>query len=48
MNLKNKMLKNTFIMTATNLLMRSVAVSFNAYLTSKIGSAGIGKCPVAG
>ena len=42
MNLKNKMLKNTLIMTATNLLMRSVAVSFNAYLTSKIGSAGIG------
>ncbi len=42
MNLQNKMLKNTLIMTATNLLMRSVAVSFNAYLTSKIGSAGIG------
>lgn len=42
MNLKNKMLRNTLIMTATNLLMRSVAVSFNAYLTSKIGSAGIG------
>ena len=42
MNFKNKMLRNTLVMTATNLLMRSVAVSFNAYLTSKIGSAGIG------
>ncbi len=35
-------MKNTLIMTVTNLIMRSVAVSFNAYLTSKIGSAGIG------
>ena len=42
MNFKTNMMKNTLIMTATNLLMRSVAVSFNAYLTSKIGSAGIG------
>ncbi len=42
MNLKTNLIKNTLIMTATNLLMRSVAVSFNAYLTSKIGSAGIG------
>ncbi len=37
-----KMMKNTIIMTVSNLLMRSIAVSFNAYLTSKIGSAGIG------
>ena len=42
MNFKSDLIKNTVIMTATNLLMRSVAVSFNAYLTSKIGSAGIG------
>ncbi|MBP3696313.1 MAG: oligosaccharide flippase family protein [Clostridia bacterium] len=42
MNLKTNLMKNTLIMTATNLLMRSVAVSFNAYLTSRIGSAGIG------
>ncbi len=42
MNLKSKLIKNTLIMTATNLIMRTVAVSFNAYLTSKIGSAGIG------
>lgn len=42
MNFKTNLMKNTLIMTAVNLLMRSVAVSFNAYLTSKIGSAGIG------
>ena len=42
MNFKTNLMKNTLIMTATNLLMRSVAVSFNAYLTSRIGSAGIG------
>lgn len=42
MNFKTNLMKNTVIMTLTNLLMRSVAVSFNAYLTSKIGSAGIG------
>ena len=42
MNLKTNLMKNTLIMTATNLIMRTVAVSFNAYLTSKIGSAGIG------
>lgn len=38
----HNMMKNTVIMTVSNLLMRSIAVSFNAYLTSKIGSAGIG------
>ncbi len=42
MNFRTNLMKNTLIMTATNLIMRSVAVSFNAYLTSKIGSAGIG------
>lgn len=39
---RTNLMKNTLIMTVTNLIMRSVAVSFNAYLTSKIGSAGIG------
>ncbi len=38
----NKLVKNTAMMTAVNLIMRSIAVSFNAYLTSKIGSAGMG------
>lgn len=42
MNFRTNLMKNTLIMTVTNLIMRSVAVSFNAYLTSKIGSAGIG------
>lgn len=42
MNLQTNMIKNTLIMTAANLIMRTVAVSFNAYLTSKIGSDGIG------
>lgn len=36
------LLRNTIIMTAVNLIMRSVSVSFNAYLTSRIGSQGIG------
>ena len=34
--------KHTIIMTAVNLIMKSAGVSFNAYLTAKIGSAGIG------
>ncbi len=38
----NNIVKHTLIMTAVNLIMRSVSVSFNAYLTNKIGSAGIG------
>lgn len=38
----NNIVKHTLIMTAVNLIMRSAGVSFNAYLTSKIGSAGIG------
>lgn len=42
MNFKSDLIKNTVIMTATNLLMRTIAVIFNAYLTAKIGSAGIG------
>lgn len=40
--MKNNIIKNTIIMTAVNLIMRSVGVSFNAYLTNKIGSSGIG------
>lgn len=38
----NNITKNTIIMTVVNLIMRSVSVSFNAYLTNKIGSSGIG------
>lgn len=38
----NNIIKNTLIMTAVNLIMRSVSVSFNAFLTNRIGSAGIG------
>ncbi|MBR2731949.1 MAG: oligosaccharide flippase family protein [Clostridia bacterium] len=42
--LKNRispLLRDTLIMTAVNLLMRSAAVSFNAFLTGRIGSAGM-------
>ncbi len=39
---KSNILINTFIMTAVNLIMRSVSVSFNVYLTNRIGQAGIG------
>lgn len=35
-------MKHTVIMTVVNLIMRSAGVSFNAYLTSKIGASGIG------
>ncbi len=42
MKKENNILKHTLIMTAVNLVMRSVSVSFNAYLTNKIGSTGIG------
>lgn len=42
MKKENNIIKHTLIMTAVNLIMRSAGVSFNAYLTSKIGSAGIG------
>lgn len=40
--MKNNLMKHTVIMTVVNLIMKSAGVSFNAYLTSKIGSAGIG------
>ncbi len=39
---KNKLIKHTAIMTVVNLIMRSAGVGFNAYLTSKIGSSGMG------
>lgn len=39
---KSNLLLHTAIMTAVNLIMRSVSVSFNAYLTNKIGTSGIG------
>lgn len=39
---KSKLAKHTAVMTAVNLIMRSASVGFNAYLTSKIGSAGMG------
>ncbi len=42
MKKESNIIKNTFIMTAVNLIMRSASVSFNAYLTNRIGSAGIG------
>lgn len=42
MKKENNIIKHTLIMTAVNLIMRSVGVSFNAYLNSKIGSAGMG------
>ena len=38
----SQLLRNTIIMTTVNLIMRSVSVGFNAYLTSRIGSQGIG------
>ena len=39
---KNKLIKHTAIMTAVNLIMRAAGVGFNAYLTSRIGSSGMG------
>ncbi len=39
---KSNLLIHTLIMTAVNLIMRSVSVSFNAYLTNRISAAGIG------
>ena len=38
----SKLMKHTLIMTAVNLIMRCAAVGFNAFLTSKIGSSGMG------
>ncbi len=37
-----KLLHNTALLTATSFLMRTVSVSFNVYLTNKIGADGIG------
>lgn len=42
MKKESNIIKNTLIMTAVNLIMRSVSVSFNAYLTNIIGTSGIG------
>lgn len=39
---KSNLVMHTAIMTAVNLIMRSISVSFNAYLTNKIGISGIG------
>ncbi|MBQ2847889.1 MAG: oligosaccharide flippase family protein [Clostridia bacterium] len=39
---KTNMMKHTVIMTAVNLIMRSVGLIFNSYLTEKVGSSGIG------
>ncbi len=37
-----KLLHNTILLTAASFLMRTVSVSFNVYLTNKIGADGIG------
>lgn len=42
MKKKKSILQDTVTMTAVNLIIRSVSVSFNAYLTSKAGSEGLG------
>lgn len=42
MKFKSEIFKHTLVLTIVNLIMRSVGVSFNAYLTSNIGSYGIG------
>ena len=42
MKTNSVLLKNTVIMTAVNLIMKSAGVGFNAYLTSKIGADGMG------
>jgi stage V sporulation protein B len=36
------MLRNTILLTATSILMRTVGISFQVYLSNKIGAAGIG------
>ncbi len=36
------MLKNTLLLTGTSLLMRTVGISFQVYLTKRIGASGIG------
>ncbi len=40
--IKNKLMLHTAVMTAVNLLMRTIGVYFNSYLTNQIGSAGMG------
>lgn len=42
MNRTKKLMVNTLILTATSFLMRTIGVSFNVYLTKRIGAAGIG------
>ena len=37
-----RLFRNTILLTATSFLMRTVSVSFNVYLTNKIGADGIG------
>lgn len=37
-----KLMKNTILLTAASFLMRTVSVSFNVYLTNRIGADGIG------
>ncbi len=37
-----KLFLNTMLLTSTSFLMQTIAVSFNVYLTNKIGSVGIG------
>lgn len=42
MQTKYEILKNISVMTVINLIIRSASISFNAYLTSRIGATGIG------
>ena len=42
MQKNSSLLKNTLIMTAVNLIMKSAGVGFNSFLTQKIGSDGMG------
>lgn len=42
MKKSQKLLINTIVLTVATFLMRTIEVSFNVYLTNKIGSAGIG------
>lgn len=42
MDSAKKLFHNTILLTATSFLMRTVSVSFNVYLTNKIGADGIG------
>ncbi len=42
MRKSKKLIFNTLLLTVSSFIMQTVAVSFNVYLTNKIGSAGIG------